>query len=270
MFRLLQKAKHDHVVTLPFFHEKVNDIKFVSQLNSMLRKLLPKVEQDDIPKFYLQFGVQLGNELFTHGAACKIPLVSARAKLHTCNCQKGQAKHLGKGLGHVMTADYSLFEDEHLRKVLSLGPNFRFQYAPNFLKGDDRTGSIKMYLVDRLVPFREFVCAKYGYERPYVSDGLERMGEWLDKELGGLEEAPVSPLQEFKSSKEFWKIDSQNPQRWYEVIPMDKFSDKFVIVCRAWYANALTSTLASNSHTPVTDDLTVPELVKSLTWMLMS
>ena len=24
---LLQKAKHDHVVTLPFFHEKVNDIK---------------------------------------------------------------------------------------------------------------------------------------------------------------------------------------------------------------------------------------------------
>ena len=54
---LLQKAKHDHVVTLPFFHEKVNDIKVVSQLNSMLRKLLPKVEQDDIPKFYLQFGV---------------------------------------------------------------------------------------------------------------------------------------------------------------------------------------------------------------------
>ena len=86
----------------------------------MLRKLLPKVEQDDIPKFHLKFGSQLGNELFTHGAACKMPLESAHTKLNTCNCQKGQAKHLGKGLGHVMTADYSLFEDEHLRRVLAI------------------------------------------------------------------------------------------------------------------------------------------------------
>jgi hypothetical protein len=93
---------------------------------------------------------------------------------------------------------------------------------------------------------------KYGLNGSELDESIKSLSIKIAKEVKAIQEIhKESPLQNFKSDSKFWTINPKNPKSKYVVCTMDKFQDRFVIICKMFYCNWIFEELASDSFEKV-------------------
>ena len=157
-----------------------------------------------------------------------------------CTCQDSNFKH--KDLGHILTGDLSIVENNSLRKILSKGPKYREPKKINFIKAREHI-SIG---IEKCI---EKWCCKKALPLEILSEWKQTVLEKVDSRI----EALSSNLQHHKVnsslSNEEVKSCLSVLQSKYVITPIDKANGNIAFICKRYYALVIMKELGLGTQT---------------------
>jgi hypothetical protein len=115
-----------------------------------------------------------------------------------------------------------------LEKHLSLGPNFRPHGAPDFIVAKGSTW--EDYVVAGFKSYASYLSARHGIPVKETMPFAGRLASLIQEQYNGLSLDP-EPIVDFKQAPKYWMMDPSNPLSCIVVTTMDKFQDRYVLIC---------------------------------------
>ena len=137
-------------------------------------------------------------------------------------------KYLGKGCQHVASTNFSLLGSVELEELLELEPNYRQEYCPDFFNKDGWAANIS----EVLSLFVNHLVRKYGFDAATVSREVEAEAIKIQGEIDIIKAEGTPVARCIRDMNNYSMIDSSNPTSHLIVVPMDKFADRFVLLCK--------------------------------------
>ena len=162
----------------------------------------------------------------------------------TCICNDN-SKFINSHYGHVVTGDLNVIEDKTLRSIMSRGTKFRI---PQFLPWD----RVKTDLFSCIKTHVDKLSHKFKIDRDCFAEWEQEVFALLCKRIRTLRycknvfEREFAPLSSIKDS-----IDALH--KHFVIVPVDKASNNFAVICKKFYVNILLKELGFDllSLTPV-------------------
>ena len=182
-----------------------------------------------------------------------------KSKTSRCTCAKFHPKYRMPGADHVATTNFEILDDPVLAEVFGMGPSMRFRECENWVE------DMVDYVTKKLTDFR----------RELINNGIDRReAEKLIQEIATqvsniFEEAEEEGDEDAKEMPDLNKrphytwIDGRNPCAPLVVTPLDKFGDRFGLVCKRLYDHLMFEWLEGPSYQKETN-MSEKEIVRNL------
>ena len=157
-----------------------------------------------------------------------------------CSCENSRFKH--KDLGHVLTGDLSIVEDNTLRKILSKGPKYREPKPLNFTKAKD-------HIIAGLDKCIGKWCGKKGLPIDVLAEWKHTVLEKVDSRIQSLSCNLKRHKVNVSLSNEEVKSCLSDLQSKYVITPIDKANGNIAFICKRYYALTIVKELGLNSDT---------------------
>ena len=169
---------------------------------------------------------------------------------HCCtSCkQPGNKQFHGSGTNFVATLDSSILNDPQLAEILERGPNYRTGGLGDFIQDSGRTWD--KYIIDALKPWAQHMSSVYGLDRTALHAQIEKLATTVNTKVLALHTANSGGiLQELEQCEKWMAINPNNTKASMVALPVDKFGDKFALVCRVAYTRSCHGELDNGNYT---------------------
>ena len=234
------KKAPKHILPI-FLHNKgLEHIKLSKILHNkdVLSKLPVKLQTEDPPSIVYKLSSTIRNKLFNFkDTVNNIDVTDTDTygtKLSHCECHN--SPFVDPDHGHIVTGDLRIITDQHLRKLISKGPNYREPRSINWKK-------CRETIDDGLESYISNICAKFNVAN-------EDIIPWKDEVLQRIDEK-ITPL---KRKVKFNKVNPilqrpdvikylENLHSKFVLVPIDKAANNVSIICKRFYVEVILNTL---------------------------
>ena len=243
-----------HPLLLPYINKALGKRKLPSIITRQTAKALPAqvLNAIQLPMVLYKYGDATGRELFTYLTQAKNGrknpffrlMEGKKSKTTGCTCAKFHPKYRMPGADHVATTNFEILDDPVLEEIFGMGPSMRFKGCENWVEG------MMDYVTKKLTDF----------QRELINNGIDRReAEKLIQEIATqvsniFEEAEDAGEEDAKEMPDLNKrphytwIDGRNPCAPLVVTPLDKFGDRFGLVCKCLYDHLMFEWLEGPSY----------------------
>ncbi len=229
------KRSPSHILPI-YFHNK--GLEFI-QLKNILRKpcvnsKLPEKLQEDPPSIVYSLTPTIRNKIFNYKETVDsintVDLETFGTNLTSCECQN--SPFIDQHHGHIMTGDLSFIKNNHLRKLISKGPNYREPKNINWNK-------CKVFRIFYIYSFVDKTSAK-------INETDENFVPWKSEVLKQVD----SKIEYLKKKKKYKKVSSvlrrQDVIEYlnelhtnFVIVPIDKAANNVAFICKRFYVEVI-------------------------------
>ena len=165
------------------------------------------------------------------------------------------------GADHVATTNLEILDDPVLEGIFGMGPSVRFKGCENWVE------DMEEYVTKKLADFR-MELVKHGIDRREAEKLIQEIAALVSKIFEEAEEAgdeDAKEMPDLKIMPHYTWIDGRNPYAPLIVAPLDKFGNRFGLVCKGLYDHMLLEWLGGSSYqraTSISETKIVPDLNK--------
>ena len=220
-----------------YFHNKGLD--FI-QLQRILRradvvsKLPEKFQSADPSAVVYSLSSTIRNKVFNYKETVNnidvTDEISYGTNLPSCECST--SPFVDPDHGHIVTGDLRLIENQHLRKLLSKGPNYREPKNINWKKSKD-------VIANGLETFINDMSAKSNVDintfRPWKDEILQQVEGKITSLKRKMKYKKVNPILERQEVVEYL----QDLQSKFVIVPIDKAANNVSFICKRFYVEVI-------------------------------
>lgn len=138
--------------------------------------------------------------------------------------------------GHIMTGDLNIVKNENLQKILEKGTKFRIQTT-------DDPRKIKETINESLSKHVTFLAKQYKLNENNKNKIITIFHRWL-------ENLYINPTKNFTYGEKEISNDIKHLQKNFVIVPVDKASNNYSIICKKLYLKFLEKELFTNHLDP--------------------
>ena len=235
-YRMPPKPDKEEVVycTIPFIHKAIETAGIRELLKHRdLNQYLPHKARKYKIRTTFSYGDTIGKKIFNYNKVLST-LTNTNLKNLTCDCQEKYSAFIYKPHGHVHTGKLDIIENLELRRVMSMGAKFRLTPSVTRKK-------IVSTLEESIINLRDKLK-----RRTNINIGAFTM--WFDilhKRL--LQRCKTLGKESLSSNDVFEKQEVNEYLSYFHdrfvIVPVDKASNNFAVVCKSFYIKVLMSEL---------------------------
>ena len=245
-----------------FFHNKGLEfirLKKILRNPDVISKLPDQLQTEDPPSIVYNLTPTIRSKIFNYRETVNDIDINDHltygTKLPSCDCH--DSPFVDSDHGHIMTGDLRIIENQHLRKLISKGPNYREPRSINWKKckeavenGTDTYANTlsaknKLRYID-IVPWRNEILQK------------------VDAKIASLKRKikyhKVNPVLKQPDVIEYL----QNLHSKFVMVPIDKAANNVSIICKRFYVEVIlkeTGILGEGNTTYVSSDLSKEHII---------
>ena len=229
-----------------FFHNKAVELINLSHIfhePDVLKSHPSIADKFPIPSVIYSLTPPIAGKIFNFNkfvAELDIEAFRDNMDIVPCSCQDSSYKH--KDLGHILTGDLSIVENNSLRKILSKGPKYREPKPLNF-------GKAREHIVTGLDNCISKWCNKKGLPIDILKDWKHAVLEKVDNRIKSLSSNLKYHKVNVSLSNEEVKSCLSELQSKYVITPIDKANGNIAFICKRYYALIIVKELGLESHT---------------------
>lgn len=235
--RAQKKTEPDLIWKLPFLNPGANllglsGILRQSSLTDMLQGLTVVT-----PTVVWQYSQPIRNKIFNYRAAIDT-IENWSTEMPPCDCKHSSSPFLNADLGHVLTGDLSIVENDALRRLVKLGPKFR---EPPPVDYDGLVASCLDQvdaLVDRWAKRELKPTSFWAAWKTALTSALSKKVKKLKRK----HYAPPLPGMNDPNVKKALRLLHEK----FVLIPADKAENNVVVVCKSFYLHRVVAELVGN------------------------
>ena len=244
--RPVKKVRPEVPLYVDFSHQIFNDVNIKSIVGSAgVRELLPRnlVDKFSIKLIY-KFSKNIGCKILNYNEVLKsVGTVNYDdISQMSCDCQSSPFKN--DELGHVITGNLDIIEDEKLRQICSYGAKFRENPMLN-------VRSIKNAVTKSFDNLKSRIASKFSvsgaslkkWRNSFVKNFIDKL---MACSVSRTYRLPVLSL--LKSKNELARLKDR-----YVITVVDKAANNFAFTCKKFYFLKLASELGMDNITPGND-----------------
>ena len=220
-----------------FFHNK--GLKFI-QLKKILRnsdvisELPDQLQSEDPPSIVYSLSSTIRSKIFNYRETVNDIDINDRVtygtKLPNCDCQ--HSPFIDSDHGHIVTGDLRIIENQHLRKIISKGPNYREPRNINWKK-------CKEAVENGTDSFANTMSAKYDLRYIDIVPWRNKVLQMVDAKIAYLKRktkyCKVNPVLQRTDVIEYL----QNLHSKFVLVPIDKAANNVSIICKRFYVEVM-------------------------------
>ena len=216
-----------------FFHNKAVELINLSHIfhePDVLKSHPSIADKFPIPSVIYSLTPPIAGKIFNFNkfvAELDIEAFRDNMDIVPCSCQDSSYKH--KDLGHILTGDLSIVENNSLRKILSKGPKYREPKPLNF-------GKAREHIVTGLDNCISKWCNKKGLPIDILKDWKHAVLEKVDNRIKSLSSNLKYHKVNVSLSNEEVKSCLSELQSKYVITPIDKANGNIAFICKCFYA----------------------------------
>ena len=229
-----------------FFHNKAVELINLSHIfhePDVLKSHPSIADKFPIPSVIYSLTPPIAGKIFNFNkfvAELDIEAFRDNMDIVPCSCQDSSYKH--KDLGHILTGDLSIVENNSLRKILSKGPKYREPKPLNF-------GKAREHIVTGLDNCISKWCNKKGLPIDILKDWKYAVLEKVDNRIKSLSSNLKYHKVNVSLSNEEVKSCLSELQSKYVITPIDKANGNIAFICKRYYALTIVKELGLDSDT---------------------
>ena len=215
-----------------FFHNKAVELINLSHIfhePDVLKSHPSIADKFPIPSVIYSLTPPIAGKIFNFNkfvAELDIEAFRDNMDIVPCSCQDSSYKH--KDLGHILTGDLSIVENNSLRKILSKGPKYREPKPLNF-------GKAREHIVTGLDNCISKWCNKKGLPIDILKDWKHAVLEKVDNRIKSLSSNLKYHKVNVSLSNEEVKSCLSELQSKYVITPIDKANGNIAFICKRYY-----------------------------------
>ena len=221
-----------------FFHNK--GLEFI-QLKKILRnrdvisKLPEEFQTDDPPSVIYNLSGTIRNKIFNYKKTISDidvnDLLTHGTNLESCDCQN--SPFIDRDLGHIVSGDLRLIENQDLRKLLSKGPNYREKRTINWKKCRDTIES------GTDICSNSFLALNNGLRAESLIPWKNEVLRKVDAKIASLKHR-IKPQKSNPILKRPAVIEYlNNLHHHFVLVPIDKAANNICIICKRYYVEEI-------------------------------
>lgn len=233
-----RKPKQAPKYILPiYFHNKGLDfiqLKKILRNPNVASKLPEKLKDENPPSIVYSLTSTIRNKIFNYKETVNTidtdDLLTFGTNLPSCECSK--SPFVDPDHGHIMTGDLRIIENQHLRKLISKGPNYREPRNINWNK-------CKEVITNGLDSFMYTTSAK-------INDNYENFVPWRNEVLQQVDNKITSLKRKIKYRKASSVLerpdvidDLKEIHSKFVVVPIDKAANNVALICKRYYVEVI-------------------------------
>ena len=220
-----------------YFHNKGLEM---IKLNKILRnqnitsKLPDKLSTEDPPSIVYSLSPTIRNKIFNYKETIDDIDINDKltygAGFPECDCRNSE--FVDPDHGHIVTGDLRFIKNQHLRKLVSKGPNYREPVSINWNRCRE---SIK----NGIESYIESLVAKFDLTKDAIQNWKEAVLLEVENRIAFLKRKvrfqKVNPILRRSEVTEYL----QNLQSKFVLVPIDKASNNVSIICKKFYIEVI-------------------------------
>ena len=230
------KKAPKHILPI-FFHNK--GLEFI-QLKKILRnsevisKLPDQIRSEDPPSIVYNLSSTIRSKIFNYKETVNDIDINDQltygTKLPNCDCQ--YSPFVDSDHGHIVTGDLRIIENQHLRKLISKGPNYREPRNINWKK-------CKEAVEDGTDAFANTISAKCNLRYIDIVPWRNKILQMVDAKITYLKRKlkyrKVNPVLQQTDVIDYLKTLHSK----YVLVPIDKAANNVSIICKRFYVEVI-------------------------------
>ena len=237
-----KKEKPEISFNVDFLHQILNDVNIKSVLGSSgVRGLLPKNLLDKFSiRLVYKFGKTIGSKILNYNEVLRGVGVVSHDDISQMSCDCPSSPFKSNELGHIITGDLNIIEDEKLRELCSYGAKFRENPLLNI-------NSIKASISKSFDNLKR-ISRKFPGSAAYLRNWRESFINTFNNKLTACSvkhtyRLPI--LSNANSKNELARLKDK-----YVITVVDKAANNFAFTCKKYYFLKLASELGMDNITP--------------------
>ena len=225
---------------IPYLHKIIEKIKFKECLNNKdIKNLLPLATKNIFINIGYRYGFNIGASIFNYNKVLKSDNCVDKVFSQPCDCATKFSKFVYGPHGHVHTGNLQIVENLELRNLMSKGAKFREMPKCNKSQLFDNFVSVINYLKIKIAK-----CAKI--KTCLLSRWQEAMITLIKSKITKLSNNDMQSNAILK--KDNIKKYIQYLHSRFVIVPIDKASNNFAIICKQFYVKTLMSELGIDNN----------------------
>ena len=239
------KQDDDPVVycTIPFVHKAIEKVGIRELLKYKdLKAYLPHKARKYKIRTTFAHGPVIGKKIFNYNKVLN-NLGSQELRSDTCDCQTKYAPFVYEPHGHVHTGNLEIIENEDLNSVMSMGAKYRLTPSISRFK-------ILSLVEDSIIRLKKKLCRASKTKVACFDMWFDILHKRLKRRCKSLEKSDLESNDIFEKAHiaEYLK---QVHER-FVIVPVDKASNNFAIICKTFYINVIMKELGINKKGVIT------------------
>ena len=220
-----------------FFHNEglqLINLKKILRNEDVVSNIPEELHDQEPPSIVYSLSPTIRNKIFNYkDTVNNIDIndtLTYGTNLQSCECHK--SKFIDTDHGHIMTGDLRIIENQHLRKIIAKGPNYREPQSINWHK-------CKETVMNGLEEYTTNISSKLNFDPT-------KLTPWKNKVLQKVEENITSIKRRTKYKKvnrvlnrpevvEYLKTLHTN----FVLVPIDKAANNVSIICKKYYVEVI-------------------------------
>ena len=220
------------IIVLPFVADSIDTKNIPALITGGAASILPKCLHEYLPKVYFKFGETYANLLMSYNQTAASAKTDRNIRECKCHEQRFRAYH-GKGIEHVFTTDFTIFESDTIQEMFEKGVKYRQEFASDFIAKEDEDATWETYILGKLGPWVDKLSQSHGVN-----------GVLLQKFVGKVAKETQQVIDELKDEGKAGRIFKTDQEKgdWGLIGPgdrdvpltvtgTDKLQDRFSVVC---------------------------------------
>ncbi len=232
-------------IKLPFVNKVIDELKLQSIINcKTLKHLLPAATYDTQPRIVYSYGDTIGKHLFNYNKVLRNIDKEELTSKQPCDCESNlELKSYVYGhYGHVFTGNLEIISNKEVRNVMKKGAKFREMPYTNH----EEVFELVLEALDELSKKWSKRC---NIERDTLVPWEEEVKDIIRKRIMSLKKNGAfnkggKVLQKRSNLEYVKKLQSR-----FVIVPIDKASNNFAIICKSLYLSILLKELGFHENT---------------------
>jgi hypothetical protein len=257
------KAKNVPKHLLPiFFHNKGLEfirLKKILHNPDVISKLPDQLQAEDPPSIIYNLTPTIRSKIFNYRETVNAIDINDQltygTNLPSCDCHN--SPFIDADHGHIMTGDLRIIENQHLRKLISKGPNYREPRSINWNKCKEAVENGTDTYANTLSVKHNL---RYTDIVPWRNEVLQKVDAKIASLKRNIKYHKVNPILKQSDVIEYL----QDLHSKFVMVPIDKAANNVSIICKRFYVEVIlkeTGILGEGNTTYVSIDLSKEHII---------
>ena len=221
----------NNICVIPFVNKGLDDINIqkIIKDKETIKSLPEKLRtREHTPLISYKLGPTIRNKIFNYKETIENIEVDHNNQIQLERCDCKNSKFLDQNIGHIITGDLRIIENNKLRKLLSKGPKYREPYKKNYKKCKEVINNALNDCINNMGD--KYKINKIDF-KSWKQIIMEKVNNKIKKCKKTKYQPHVDKILNDPNIKEYLSTIHNK----YVLVPIDKASNNIAFICKSFY-----------------------------------